>query len=106
MTEALFFRDLIFGMLALSVVTFVALFVVTAPYGRHTRAGWGPTVPSTVGWVLMEAPASLGFLGFYLLGEQRAAAAPLALLALWQLHYFNRAFVYPFRRRGGDKPMP
>ena len=93
-------------MVALSVVTFVALLVITAPYGRHTRAGWGPTISSTSGWVLMEAPASLGFLAFYLLGEHRAEAAPLALLALWQLHYANRAFVYPFRRRGGDKPMP
>ncbi|HEY2742972.1 MAG TPA: DUF1295 domain-containing protein [Polyangia bacterium] len=106
MSEAALFHDLLAGMLALSAVTFVALFVITAPYGRHTRAGWGPTVSSTVGWVIMEAPASLGFLAFYLAGEHRAEAAPLALLALWQLHYVNRAFVYPFRRRGGDKPMP
>jgi len=106
MSEAVFFHDLLIGMLALSAVTFVALFVITAPYGRHTRAGWGPTVSSTVGWLIMEWPASLAFIGFYLLGEHRAETAPLALLALWQLHYVNRAFVYPFRRRGGDKPMP
>ena len=106
MSEAAFFHDLLYAMLALSAVTFVALFVITAPYGRHTRAGWGPTIPSTFGWVLMEAPASLGFAAFYLAGEHRAEAAPLALLAMWQLHYVNRAFVYPFRRRGGDKPMP
>jgi len=106
MSEAAFFHDLLYAMLALSAVTFVALFVITAPYGRHTRAGWGPTIPSTFGWLLMEAPASLGFAAFYLAGEHRAEAAPLALLAMWQLHYVNRAFVYPFRRRGGDKPMP
>jgi len=106
MSEAAFFHDLLLGMLALSAVTLAALFVITAPYGRHARAGWGPMVPSTVGWLVMEAPASLGFLAFYLAGEHRAEAAPLALLALWQLHYVNRAFVYPFRRRGGDKPMP
>jgi 3-oxo-5-alpha-steroid 4-dehydrogenase 1 len=106
MTEAIFYRDLMYAMLALSVVTFVSLFVITAPYGRHTRAGWGPMIRSTYGWVIMEAPASLAFLGFYLTGEHRADAAPLALLLLWQLHYVNRAFIYPFRRRGGDKPMP
>jgi protein-S-isoprenylcysteine O-methyltransferase Ste14 len=54
----------------------------------------------------MEAPASLGFFAVYVWGERRLDVVPLALLALWQLHYFNRAFVYPFRRRGGDKPMP
>jgi 3-oxo-5-alpha-steroid 4-dehydrogenase 1 len=106
MNEAALFHDLLVGMLATSLVAFAALSVVAAPYGRHARAGWGPTVSSTVGWVLMEAPASLGFLAFYLLGEHRAELAPLTLLALWQLHYVNRAFVYPFRRRGGDKPMP
>ena len=106
MTEAVFFRDLLIGMLALSAVVCAVLFLITAPYGRHTRGGWGPMVSSTVGWVLMEAPASLGFFAFYWLGEARVALAPLALLCLWQLHYFNRAFIYPFRRRGGDKPMP
>ncbi len=106
MTEADFFHDLLMVVLALSGVTFVVLFAITAPYGRHTRAGWGPMISSTIGWVLMEAPASLAFVAFYLAGEARAGAVPLALLGLWQLHYANRAFVYPFRRRGGDKPMP
>ncbi len=106
MTEAALFHDLVYVMLALSVVTFVALFVVTAPYGRHTRAGWGPMIRSTIGWVIMEAPASLGFAAFYFTGEHRFEAAPLALFALWQLHYVHRAFIYPFRRRGGDKAMP
>jgi 3-oxo-5-alpha-steroid 4-dehydrogenase 1 len=106
MTEAALYRDLLIAMLPLSAGTFVALCTITAPYGRHARAGWGPMISSTLGWVLMEAPASLAFLGFYLWGEHRAATAPLALLGLWQLHYANRAFVYPFRRRGGDKPMP
>jgi steroid 5-alpha reductase family enzyme len=106
MTEAAFFHALILAMLGLSAVTFVVLFAITAPYGRHTRTGWGPMVSSTAGWVLMEAPASLAFLGFYLWGEHRAEAVPLVLCVLWQLHYANRAFVYPFRRRGGDKPMP
>jgi 3-oxo-5-alpha-steroid 4-dehydrogenase 1 len=105
-TEAAFYQGLLYAMFALSVVVFVALFLISAPYGRHNRAGWGPSISSTVGWVLMEAPASLGFVGFYLLGEARAELVPLVLLGVWQLHYFNRAFIYPFRRRGGEKPMP
>jgi protein-S-isoprenylcysteine O-methyltransferase Ste14 len=106
MTEAAFFRDLLYGMLALSAVTFVALFAITAPYGRHTRGGWGPTVTSKLGWIVMEAPASLAFLAFYLAGEHRGEPVPIALLTMWQIHYVYRAFVYPFTLRGGDKPMP
>src|SRR5262249_2545063 len=94
MNEAVFFRDLVYAMLGLSAVTFAALSLITAPYGRHARGGWGPMVTSTVGWIVMEAPASLAFLAFYLWGEHRAAPVPVALLAMWQVHYVHRAFVY------------
>jgi 3-oxo-5-alpha-steroid 4-dehydrogenase. len=90
---------------ALAVATFVALCFIVAPYGRHDRAGWGPTVPSRVGWVVMEAPASVTFVVFYLLGQHRLQLVPLILLALWQLHYIQRAFVYPFLMRAGGR-MP
>lgn len=90
----------------LALVTFVALLFISAPYGRHVRGGWGPSIPARLGWVLMEAPASLGFLAIYLLGDHRGETVPLVLLALWQFHYAQRAFVYPFRMRMGGKTMP
>lgn len=88
------------------MVTFAALAFVTAPYGRHVRKGWGPTIPSRVGWVVMESPAVLAFLAFYALGRHRAEPAPLALLALWQTHYIHRAFVFPLAMRADKKRMP
>jgi protein-S-isoprenylcysteine O-methyltransferase Ste14 len=91
--------------IGLAVVTFVALCFIVAPYGRHGRGGWGPTVPARVGWVVMESPASLLFLIFFLLGEHRFAVVPVVFLVLWQLHYVQRAFVYPFLMRGGTR-MP
>ena len=53
----------------------------------------------------MEAPASLLFLALYLLGDHRFGAVPLVLLGLWQLHYVQRAFVYPSLMRSGAR-MP
>ena len=91
--------------LALAVVTFVGLRFITAPYGRYERGGWGPTVPARVGWLVMEAPASLVFAAVYLAGAHRAALVPLLFFVLWQAHYAYRAFVYPFLLRG-DKRMP
>jgi protein-S-isoprenylcysteine O-methyltransferase Ste14 len=93
-------------MLGLAALTVAALSFVTAPYGRHLRSGWGPTIPSRAGWVLMESPAVLAFLAFYMLGRHRADPAPLALLALWQTHYVHRAFVFPFAMRADGKRMP
>jgi 3-oxo-5-alpha-steroid 4-dehydrogenase 1 len=97
---------LVYAMFGLAAATLVGLVFVTAPYGRHLREGWGPTVPSRVGWITMESPAVLAFLTFYMLGDHRAEPAPIALLALWQAHYVHRAFVFPFTMRATNKRMP
>ena len=94
---------LVFGLAAL---TFGLLLFVTAPYGRHVRGGWGPTMHNRIGWILMESVPVVGFLAVYLLGDQRGASTPLALLALWQVHYVHRAYVYPLRMRSRGKRMP
>lgn len=96
------------GMLALAVVTFLVLFFVSAAYGRHGREGWGPVIPATLGWVVMEAPSPLLFATFWALGtpDRRFSLPGLVFLGLWELHYLHRAFVFPFRRRGGAPTMP
>lgn len=105
MTEVELHRLAAWAMIASAAGTAVALRFIAAPYGRHARGGWGPTLPARTAWIAMEAPASLGFLAIFLFGSHRAELAPLALLALWQVHYGHRAFVYPFRAKGG-RPMP
>ena len=92
--------------LLLAGLTFLILFAVTAPYGRSIRPGWGPTIASRVGWIVMETPPVLLFVAFYLTGDHRAEKVPLVFLALWQMHYVHRAFVYPVRMRLRHKRMP
>lgn len=87
------------------MATVVGLRFVTAPYGRHGRGGWGPKLPARVGWLVMESPAPLVFAGVYLTGDHRADLVPLVFLAMWQTHYVQRTFVYPFLMRGGA-PIP
>ncbi len=91
--------------IGLAVATVVGLRFITAPYGRHGRSGWGPTVPARVGWLVMESPAALLFLAVYLSGAHRAGLVPLVFLGLWELHYVQRAFVYPLLMRAGAR-MP
>jgi 3-oxo-5-alpha-steroid 4-dehydrogenase 1 len=85
--------------------TFLLLLFVTAPYGRHSRSGWGPTIPARLGWVLMEAVAPLAFLYFYLKGNQSPRLVTVLFLGLFMLHYLNRSFLYPFRIKHGLRPM-
>lgn len=106
MTEAGVYRALLWGFLGLSAVTFVALFFVTAPYGRHAEKSKLPSVDSTLGWIVMEAPSALVPLACWIVGDHRFDPARLALLALWEIHYLHRAFVFPFRRRGRERRMP
>ena len=106
MTERALFDALLYGWFGLSAVTFVALQFTTAPYGRHRRRGWGPEINGTVGWMLMELPAVLTFPICYCLSERPANAVAMVFMALWELHYVHRAFVYPLRRRRFERRMP
>ena len=99
------FAALVILQFALAVLTAAGLTFITAPYGRFVGGGWGPTVPARVGWVGMEAVSSIFFIIIFLTGDHRAQALPLVFLALWQLHYVQRSFIYPFLMRGGRR-MP
>lgn len=97
---------LMIGFLAVAALVFPLLFFITAPYGRHTRRGWGPTLDNTLGWVLMESPSPLLFALFFLIGTQTANPVNMVFLALWLLHYINRTYIFPFRLRAAAKRMP
>jgi 3-oxo-5-alpha-steroid 4-dehydrogenase 1 len=92
--------------LALAAVSFAALLFVPAPYGRHLRGRWGPTLPERLGWILMETPSVVFFAGVFALGAHRSDPAALALLGLWELHYLQRTLLFPLRMRASGKRMP
>jgi len=94
------------GLIAVGAMVFISLFFVVAPYGRHTRDGWGVMIPNRLGWMLMESPAALAFGGIYALGAHALEPVPLALAAMWLTHYAHRAFIYPLRLKATQKKMP
>jgi 3-oxo-5-alpha-steroid 4-dehydrogenase 1 len=103
--ELAVFHGLLVGWFVLGAVVFVVLFFIAAPYGRHTRGGWGITINHKLGWVLMEAPALVVLAVCFVLGSAINAVA-VAFLVLWETHYLHRAFIYPFGRRGSARGMP
>ncbi len=92
--------------LGLGILTFVSLLVVSAPYGRHARKGWGPEIDQRLSWVLMELPASVGWAAIYFAGRHALEAVPIAFFVMWQTHYVNRTFVFPFRIKAEGKKTP
>ncbi|RLB52503.1 MAG: 3-oxo-5-alpha-steroid 4-dehydrogenase [Deltaproteobacteria bacterium] len=100
MDEVGFFHTLLLAWFALAAVTFVLLLFVRAPYGRYARRGWGPILGKKMGWVIMELPSALGMPLLFLLGNRQDNAPALVFLALWEIHYLHRTFVFPLGLRG------
>lgn len=106
MDEATLYTWLLVGVFVAAALSMLALLFVTAPYGRHTRPGWGPQINTRAAWLLMESPSVFWFLYIYAQGQHALELAPLLLCAMWQAHYIQRALLYPFLLRTGGKPTP
>ena len=99
------FEMLLWLMTAMAVVVFVSLYFVDAGYGKMISPKWGWAVNNKVAWVLMEAPVFFVMLYFWLTADDMWAVAPLVMFLLFELHYFQRSFVFPFLLKGKSK-MP
>ena len=106
MNQHLLFNFLIIGWLGLSVISFVILLVIPVPYGRYMRHGWGMTIRNQIGWLIMEVPSPIIFFVCFVVGQNSKTFTAVAFLAMWEVHYIHRAFIYPFRLRGKGKRMP
>ncbi|GER55829.1 3-oxo-5-alpha-steroid 4-dehydrogenase family protein [Striga asiatica] len=110
--EALF-RHCLLSLFLITPPTVVSLLFLSAPYGRHRRSGWGPTLPPPLAWLLMESPTVWLTLLLFPHGRNRRDARALALISPFLLHYLHRTLVYPLRlhlqarrRRGRGSGFP
>ncbi len=97
------YDPLMIFMVVLALLVFILLFVISAPYGRHARRGFGPLIPVRAGWLVMEAPASLLMLSVFFFVDTNITV--YVFLVIWQIHYFHRAFIYPFTLKSAAR-MP
>ncbi len=103
---SLFFIALDIFLILPIVVLFIILFgKMVVPYGKMTSSSWGSLmIPAKFGWLIMEAPASVFFL-VALIVSDNVNAGTIVLFLVWQVHYFHRAFIYPFTAKFKN-PMP
>lgn len=100
------YQAIIYVWMGIGLATFILLLNITAPYGRHTSAHWGPLISNNLGWVLMEAPVIIALMYFVLNNLQNQNAVTWFLLGTFMFHYINRIFIFPFRLRTQRKKMP
>lgn len=90
----------------LALIVFFVLLFVKAPYGRHSSGKWGITISNRWGWFLMEIPALLIFLVFFINGKVGKNGIAWIIAGLYLIHYVNRSLIYPFRIRTKGEKMP
>ena len=99
------------AMFAMAIIVFIALFFFKAGYGYLSASHWGPKINNKAAWVIMESPAFIFLLLYvidYLLSERDTGNEKTVLLimaAFFLVHYFQRAFIFPFLMRGKSE-MP
>jgi protein-S-isoprenylcysteine O-methyltransferase Ste14 len=102
----LLYNVLIITQFSLSYIVFFVLLFITAPYGKHTKKGWGLRIDSKIGWFLMEIPAFFIICLMFLIFKSNINIILIIFLFFWQLHYVYRTFIYPFILRSSKKTFP
>jgi len=106
MNEASIFRIFLIISFVIATGIFIALFFISAPYGRHSRRGWGLQLPNWTGWLLMESVSAIVMLVMFLIGDAPKTLTTIIFLLMWEAHYIHRSYIYPFLLRDGKKKMP
>lgn len=87
-------------MTIIAVLVFIALHFVTAGYGVFYNKKWGPAMPNKLGWILMESPVFIVMILLCIISERSTNIVCLVFLILFEIHYFQRSFIFPFLIRG------
>ncbi len=99
------FHIFLIAMSLLAAVVCVALYFVKAGYGMFRTRSWGWSLPNKLAWFLMEVPVFLVYGFLWYTSARRDQPVAIVFLLLFQLHYLQRAFVFPLLLKGKSR-MP
>ena len=88
-----------------AAIVFFALYFIDAGYGMMYTKRWGPAIDNRLGWVIMESPVFFAMCLLWWCSDRHADTVPLIFFILFQLHYFQRSFIFPLLIKGKSK-MP
>ena len=99
------YNTALWTMTVMAVFVFVALYFVKAGYGMFRTKAWGWSISNKVAWVLMEAPVFIVMLWMWASNGATTALPAFLAFLLFELHYFQRSFVFPLLMKGKSR-MP
>jgi 3-oxo-5-alpha-steroid 4-dehydrogenase 1 len=94
-------------MIGLALVVFVSLNYVEAGYGMLRTPKWGFAINNKLAWFLMEFPVFMAMIILCLISVQKQGFSParMAIFCLFEMHYLQRAIIFPNMLKGKNK-MP
>lgn len=101
-----FYTYILYFWIALGFIAFPFLLKKTAPYGRHSTAGWGPMISNQLGWMIQEGVAPFFISYWFFTGILIKTNASYLFYGLYMAHYIYRSYIFPFRTRTQGKKMP
>lgn len=100
------FRIFLGVMSIIALFVFIALYFIKAGYGMFRTASWGFSINNKLAWILMEAPVFIVMAILWWNSDRYHLLVPLIFFLLFQLHYFQRAFIFPLLLKGkGRMPL-
>lgn len=103
--NATVFNYFLGAMSLIALVVFISLYHVKAGYGIFRTSSWGVAIANKLAWVLMEAPVFLVMCWMWIHSDRRFDPVIVTFFLFFQLHYFQRAFIFPLLLEGRSK-MP
>ena len=94
------FRIFLGVMSIIALFVFIALYFIKAGYGMFRTASWGFSINNKLAWILMEAPVFIVMAILWWNSDRYHLLVPLIFFLLFQLHYFQRAFIFPLLLKG------
>jgi 3-oxo-5-alpha-steroid 4-dehydrogenase 1 len=92
-------------MAVFSLIVYVSLHYVNAGYGIFADKKWGFAISNRWGWFVMEFSIFALMLALWWFSDRRSNLVTLIFLLIFELHYFQRAFIFPFLIKG-NSTMP
>ena len=105
------FHIYLWVMVCLAAVVFIALQFLNAGYGMlysqksRNTVKIGPAINNKVAWFFMELPVFLVMIIIWACSPHRFDIVPCVFLLLFEMHYFQRALIFPWIIKGNSK-MP
>jgi len=89
--------------LVLSIISFLFLFRINAPYGKFSNKKWGKLFDFKFAWFIQEIISPITFSYFFITGIADKNIISWILFTIWVGHYINRSIIFPIRLSNTSK---